>query len=664
MLRLENLSKSYGSRKLFSGVNWQVSGTRCIGLVGPNGVGKSTLLRIIMGEEEADLGAIVRGKETDIGYLPQEVTVDASDPLIEFILQGAEVLLAMEVELQRLLDQISQEGEGAGIDRLNSQYAELQERFRMRGGYVVRSRAREIAVGMGFSTNDFESPLSSFSGGWRMRALLCRLLLRHPDILLLDEPTNHLDLESIEWLEGFLSNYEGATIIVSHDRSFLNKIVQEIAELLPDEMKSFVGSYDAYLKFKKEERERLLKVAESQQKEIERLEVFVDRFRYKASKAVQAQSRLKQIEKLEEARVSVSQERGPSMSFSFPQPPRMGRIVLSARGLKKAFGENVVYTGLDFELERGTRVAFVGPNGAGKTTLLKMLAGVMKPDSGVIERGHNVTIAYFAQHSVEQLDLEAEILIEMQRSSTPETFPQVRNVLGAFGFSGDDVHKRISVLSGGEKTRLALAKLMLTPAGCLLLDEPTNHLDISSREILENALKTFEGSVCLVSHDRTFLNEVSTQVLHVEGGIATPYLGNYDYYHWKRQEKEQAAQLATKAAGQGEPTDSVTNKKDIRRLTAELRKRRTDELKGQQRELENVERKIEQTEQRQAELETLLADPATYQSSDGAKLQREYKELLTKLEELMPRWEKVQAQIDAVDARYKEEEERLRAQDT
>lgn len=663
MLRLENLSKSYGSRKLFSDVNWQVQNKRCIGLVGPNGVGKSTLLRIIMGEEEADLGAVVKGKETDIGYLPQEVTVDATDPLLEFILQGAEVLLAMEVQLQQLLDQISR-ATPEQMDKLNHDYSELQERFRMRGGYVVRSRAREIAVGMGFLTTDFERPLSGFSGGWRMRALLCRLLLRHPDILLLDEPTNHLDLESIEWLEGFLTNYEGATIIVSHDRSFLNRIVQEIAELLPDEIKSFLGTYDAYLKFKEEERERLIKVAEGQQKEIERLEVFVDRFRYKASKAVQAQSRLKQIEKLEGERVTVGQERGPAISFSFPQPPRMGRIVLSAKGLGKAFGDNVIYRGLDFELERGERVAFVGPNGAGKTTLLKMLAGAMQPDHGVIERGHNVSIAYFAQHSVEQLDLEAEMLIEMQRASTTETFPQVRNVLGAFGFSGDDVHKRISVLSGGEKTRLALAKLLLTPAGCLLLDEPTNHLDISSREILEHALKSFAGSVCLVSHDRTFLNEVSTRVLHVEAGVATNYLGNYDYYRWKRAESDELAQQAKAAsgAGQGEQ-EAVVNKKDIRRLTAELRKRRGDELRAPQRELEQLEAEVAAAETRLSALEVTLSDPATYQGPDGAKLQREYKELSGSLERKMSRWELAQERIDKIEARYKEEEDRLRAQE-
>jgi ATP-binding cassette subfamily F protein 3 len=661
MLRLEGLSKAYGARRLFEGVSWQVPEQRCVGLVGPNGVGKSTLLRIIAEEEEADLGQVIKGKETDIGYLPQEVTVDATDPLLEFILQGAEALLAMEVELQQLLDAVDRLGSDEQL-KLNQRYAELQERFRLKGGYAVRSRAREIAVGMGFTTADFERPLNSFSGGWRMRALLSRLLLRHPDYLLLDEPTNHLDLESIEWLEGFLANYAGTSIVVSHDRSFLNRIVGEIAELLPDQLKTFEGTYDAYLKFKSEEREHLLKISESQQKEIERLESFVDRFRYKASKAVQAQSRLKQIEKLEQSRVIVSAERGPSMVFSFPQPPRMGRIVLRAKGLSKTFGDKVVYRGLDFELERGERVAFVGPNGAGKTTLLKMLAGVMQADEGVIERGHNVQIAYFAQHSVEQLDLEAEILVEMQRSATLDTAPQVRNILGAFGFSGDDVHKRIGVLSGGEKTRLALAKLLLTPAGCLLLDEPTNHLDICSREILENALKCFGGSVCVVSHDRTFLNEVSTRVLHVEGGVAVSYLGNYDYYRWKRDE-ELARIGQDKNSVVVSVADQVFNRKDVRRLTADLRKRRAEELKRPRQQLDCLEMQISEIEQRQAEIEMLLSNPRVYQGGEGIKLQREYKELDIKLNELFPRWESAQAEIDAIDAKYREEEERLKSQE-
>jgi len=663
MLRIQNLAKAYGSRTLFRDVDWQTSPGQRIGLVGPNGVGKSTLFRIIVGEEEADDGEVNIPKRAAIGYLPQEITVESNEPLLPFILEGARHILDMEDRLSELERRL---GEVAGTDdaiAVNEEYGALQDQFRRRGGYAIRSTAREIAAGMGFSTQDFEQSLQSFSGGWRMRALLCRLLLRRPEVLLLDEPTNHLDLESIEWLEGFINQYEGCVVVISHDRYFLNKIVTEIAELRTTGMRTWKGGYDRFLEQREQEQERIEAAAERQQAEVERIEDFIDRFRYKATKAKQVQSRVKMLERMD--MIEVPEFATTSLAFRFPEPERLPKVVMEISGVRKAYGDNVVYESLDFMIARGDKLALVGPNGAGKSTLLKLLAGVIEADAGEVRLANGVEFAYFAQHSVEQLDLSRTILEEMVAYSTHETSGKERDILGAFGFAGNDAVKRkISVLSGGEKTRLALAKLMLRPSGVLLLDEPTNHLDIASRQVLEEAIRQFGGAVCIVSHDRFFLNEVVERVVHIEHGDLTEYLGDYDYYKWSREQllaEEQGEGGDQGDDGLARTSTGALTKKELRRVLAELRERRMAESGDLRAEVTSLEKRIEEGEARKAELEAMMADPEIYQDAERLpEVSREYNQLGEEIVGLMERWEEKLFELEEIDERYEAEEAALR----
>ena len=673
MIRLCGLAKSFGGRQLFESIDWQLPSRGCWGLVGPNGVGKTTLMRLIMGLDEPDAGEVLLGRRTDVGYLPQEATVESREPLLEFIKRGAGPLLAMKAELDALIERL----EGAP-DHEKAAFAEemtsLEEAFRRRGGWAIDSHARQIAVGMGFGHEDLDKPLDAFSGGWRMKALLSQLLLRSPDVLLLDEPTNHLDMESVEWLEQFLAHYPGAVILISHDRYFLNHVVQGIAELTPRQLYVRPGDYDRFVQWKEAERERIAKLAQQQSEEIQRIEQFVDRFRSKATKAAQVQSRLKLLDKIE--RVEVEAPQRASIQFRFTAPERMGKLVVDAQQLTKRFGQRSVYQRLDFKLHRGEKVAFVGPNGAGKSTLLKMLAGALSPDEGVVELGFQVTSSYFAQHSVDQLDLSLTLVEEMNRWATPATSGQVRHILGAFGFSGDAVDKKIHVLSGGEKTRLALSKLLLRPAGLLLLDEPTNHLDVETRQILEEALRAFDGAICVISHDRYFLNQFVNRVVHIEGGRLTEYPGDYDYYKWRRAQDLSQLGAPGSSPGQGPQgqgsqeqvaaqeltgAEPVSNRKDLRRVLAQLRQEKQDRTRELRAQHTRVEADIATSEARQAALEAILADPSTYQRPDAADLQREYAQLQASLETLMTRWEQLQEQLDAIEAHYLEREEALRA---
>ncbi len=651
MLALQDLKKSFGARAILNDVNVRISAGVVAGLVGPNGAGKTTLLEVISGDEEADAGLVSVPRGATIGFLPQEIELQHhSEALIDVILDGRSDLIEMEERLTHLAERLEAEPD------LSEEYTSLQEQFEVDGGYIFRSRAREIAVGIGFRADDLKRPIDEFSGGWQMRALLARLLLTRPDILLLDEPTNHLDIESVEWLERFLKRYEGIVIIVSHDRYFINQLVDEILELERGKLTRYVGNYDAYRKKKELLREQLEKEAAQQAREIKQIEEFIERFRYKATKAAQVQSRIKMLEKLE--RVETMRGEKDAMKLRFPQPPRLGKHVLVAENVHKSFDENVVYDGLDFQLIRGDKVALVGPNGAGKTTLLRMMAGELEPDSGKIRYGAHVETAYFAQHALDQLNPECTILEELNNHATIETAPMVRDVLGAFLFSGDDVNKRISVLSGGEKSRVALAKLMLEPAGLLLLDEPTNHLDIPSRQVLEDALQTFTGVVVIVSHDRFFINEVVEKTIHIEDGKATTYLGNYEYYRRKRAELEPEEGTSIEVPARDE--SAPLSKKELRQRSAELRRQKSDELDGRGKELEALESKIMEIEEAiEANLET-LADPAVYEDTDRAtKLAIQNKSLETELVATMELWEELGAEVDAIEAKYAALEEEM-----
>lgn len=663
MIQLDSLSKSYGGAQLFEGLSWKLPENSIIGLVGANGVGKSTIFRIIAGEESPDSGRVVIPRHARVGYLPQEVTEVHQGSVVDVIVDGASELLALEERMAALQQElIGASGEQAR--RLSEDYGKAQEQFEHRGGYSVRARARQIAAGLGFSADEVERPLREFSGGWRMRALVGRLLLQAPDVMLLDEPTNHLDLESLEWLERYLKNYAGTVVIISHDRYFLNRLATQIAELANFGVRTFVGGYDDYLRQRDELRERLKAERDEQEREIARVQEFIDRFRYKATKSAQVQSRVKMLEKME--LVEVPPDTEPNIHFEFPQPPRVGKRVAALKEISKAYGDNIVFEGLDFTIYRQDKIALVGPNGAGKSTLLKILAAEIQAEAGQVEYGSRVEFSYFAQHSVDQLDLSRTVLGEMEASASTEAFPRVRSVLGAFGFGDDEINKSISVLSGGEKSRLALAKMLLEPAGLLLLDEPTNHLDITTRQMLERALKRFEGAFCVVSHDRYFLNEVTQKVVHIQEGRLTEYLGDYDYYRWKLDQErgedieDAGAQSADKnapdAALAGGVERALTNK-EIRQRSAQIRRERAQETRSLRKKIASLEERIEGAEVEYSRLEAKLADPAIYEKPEEmTRVNIEYQQTAGQLEELMEAWEQLAAELDEIDSKYDKRE--------
>src|SRR5579875_501130 len=496
MLQLAGVSKAYGGQVVLADVTWTVApGTR-VGLAGPNGAGKSTLLRLIAGEIEPDRGVVTMPRGTRVGYLPQHILGGAGTTVLAHALSAFAELHALEARRTDLEHQL------ATVDPASAAYAALMERYVAvceewdhRGRYDTEAEARAVLRGLGFGEADLGRDLGALSGGWQMRAHLARLLLERPDVLLLDEPTNYLDLEARNWLEEFLASYPGTVILVAHDRYFLDVAVARAAYA-------------------------------QQQEEIARIEAFISRFRYQASKAALVQSRIKQLERIERLPPPDGHER--TLKIRLPEAARSGRTVLELRGARKRYGDLAVYDGVDVLVERGQRVALVGPNGAGKTTLLKLLAGVLPLDGGERKVGQNVQLAYFAQDHGEMLDAQRTVLEEVMRVATVETAPHVRALLGAFLFSGDAVDKRVGVLSGGERSRLALAKLLLQPANCLLLDEPTNHLDLTAKEVLLEALLAYQGTIVIVAHDRYILDRLPTQVIEVGGGRAVRYLGNYE----------------------------------------------------------------------------------------------------------------------------------------
>jgi len=528
MLNLSGIAKRYGGQVVLADVTWGVPDGARVGLTGPNGAGKSTLLRIIAGDLEPDAGAVALPRGATVGYLPQHVLVRGVTVRAHALSAFAE-LHALEARRAAVEEAL------ATVDPASGEYARVMERYTAvceewdhHGRYDTESETEGVLRGLGFQAADLDRDCAELSGGWQMRVALAQLLLRRPDILLLDEPTNYLDLEARNWLEEFLAAYAGTIIMVAHDRYFLDVTVDHIAEVLHGRVTDYPMTYSRYL----EERETRLELArqayEGQKAEIERVEAFVHRFRYQASKAALVQSRVKQLEKIE--RLPPPDGHGRVLKIRLPEAPRSGRAVVELTGALKHYGDVRVYDGADVLIERGQRVALVGPNGAGKTTLLKLLAGVLPLDGGTRRLGHNVRLGYFAQDHAEMLDETHTVLEEVMGAATVEAAPHVRGLLGAFLFSGDAVDKRVGVLSGGERSRLALAKLLLEPANCLLLDEPTNHLDLTAKEVLLEALLGYAGTLVIVAHDRYLLDRLPTQVIEVGTGHAARYLGNYEDY--------------------------------------------------------------------------------------------------------------------------------------
>ena len=658
MITINNLSIQHGDKHLFKNVSCQIYEHDRIGLVGANGTGKSTLLKILAGVTESESGEVTRSRQASVGYLPQEISeIDTNQSLYDEAKTAFASLLSKQKELEQIHDQLAEAThihDQAAVDALIRQQGELQHELDQSGIYVMEAHISKILMGLGFKTNDFDRQCSSFSGGWLMRLMLAKQLLAAPTFLFLDEPTNHLDIDTLRWLEDYLSSFPGGLVIVSHDRAFLDNMTTTTWELSLGNLNVYKGNYTKY-RVEREQRLSIQRAAyDNQQAQIRQTERFVQRFRAKSTKAKQVQSRIKQLGKMDLIELEGTEHH---ISFQFPPAASSGRIALEIKGLVKNYGSNQVLKGVEFDLQRGDKIAIVGSNGAGKSTLVKILADLIPYDEGTVHLGHNVTPSYFGQHQAQELSPDYTALETLNMVENDKTLTQTRSLLGAFLFSGDDVDKKVQVLSGGEKSRLALARMIATPANLLIMDEPTNHLDMISQEILQEALRQYDGTIITVSHNRYFLDQFVNKVLEIKDGNATLYDGNISYYLDKiEQIAELTAADAEKSIQQKtEPEQTASRGKKQRREQAKIRQEKSKHLKPYRKIIQETEEQIEKLESRKAELEQLLADPELYNDQERfSEVNTEYSSVGRRLDRVMFKWEEAQEKVEKIEAEFTE----------
>lgn len=646
MLQIKGLGKAFRGEWLFRSLDFQINDRDRIGLVGDNGTGKSTLMKILAGLQGADEGEVIGAKDLTFGYLPQDGLFARGRTLLDEVLSVFESLILLEQELRTLEHELAEMAHsGPEYEKRMERYSAVSQEFRLKDGYALEARAGSVLLGLGFTRGDFERPCQDFSGGWQMRIALAKLLLRQPSLLLLDEPTNHLDLEARNWLESYLQTYPNALVLVSHDRYFLDAAIERVLEIRNRGVHFYRGNYSEFLRQREERLAQLVAEYEAQQKEIARIKAFADKFRYKATKAAQVQSRLKELERMQ--LIELPPETKP-MRLRFPEGPRTGRIVLELANVTAGYGETAVFSGLNCILEKGERIALVGPNGAGKSTLMKILAGRLPVREGERKEGHNVIVSYFSQDQDDLLSSTNTVWNEVYSVAPNHIVPQLRTLLGCFLFSGDSIEKPVAVLSGGERSRLVLCKLLLSPANCLLLDEPTNHLDIRSKDILMDSLREYEGTLVFVSHDRYFLDGLATRVLEVGDRSASSYLGNYEDYLFKKAELERARSAATEALSEAasDPAPAPSNE-----APAVAKKKRVNPYKIQQlqQQIDGLEGKIQVHETRIAVLNQMLASEELYRDHQLFRsTMEEHDGLQRELEGFMAEWERLHSEMEAL----------------
>jgi len=643
MISLVRAGKRFGPKVLFEDVNWLITPQDRIGLVGANGAGKTTLMRILAGLDTVDSGECNVQKGITAGYLPQDGLQLSGRTVFEECLSVFDRLRSMEREMEETLERLSSlPPDDPEYQAASSRYAWLESHFRNLDGYALEARVGAVLTGLGFAKEDWTRRTEHFSGGWQMRIALARLLLEQPNLLLLDEPTNHLDLEARNWLEDYLNSYPYAFVLISHDRYFLDVTVRRIAELWNKSIHFYTGGYEAYLKQKEERRQQLLAAYRNQQERIQQLEAFINRFRYKATKARQVQSRIKELEKIERIEIPPEEE---TIHFSFPQPKPSGRIVAEFSHVFKAYGSRLVLRDVNFVIERGEKIALVGVNGAGKSTLIRMLAGAEPLTAGEYRLGHNVQPEYFAQDQYKALDPGARLLDDLMSVANGKTVTELRTLLGCFLFTGDDVYKTVGVLSGGERNRYALARMLLNPANFLLLDEPTNHLDLRAKDVLLDALRNYNGTLVFVSHDRYFIDQLATRVFEIENGQVNVYSGNYEDYLYRKQGAAAPAPAAEAAPG---PAARAGEAAAAEPAAPEppARPRRANPLKVKQLEqqAEELEEAAARLEQEIAEIERALQ---TFVSAEETRRRMEMLEARRQeLEQTLARWEQISLELE------------------